>query len=236
MVSAMNNLNDEYDDVEQTLSEEPIGEANFQIPIWLRLAAVIVLSLLLAFSIALFVRYLISPTNGLEPSKVGLGNLIIFCLLGILFFLVPWEDFGLRIRKFGPFEFEQILNGQAEEHIDEVNDLRVRISRLEAKLNVKRTADESVEDSVDDSQDASQQRSEELQDRLLKFLRDHEKYAFSPARISIWGQKQKGFTELKDCTIDEIRRLLQSMVAREKLVTRISKNGNTLYRVPVAKR
>ncbi|HAG29378.1 MAG TPA: hypothetical protein DCL39_07955, partial [Alteromonas macleodii] len=74
----------------------------------------------------------------------------------------------------------------------------------------------------------------ELRKELLRFLQAYSQWSFSPSRIKAWGSKQAGFTSLGKYETSFIRLTLQKMVAEDILVTRISKKGNTLYRVPQA--
>lgn len=226
-------LEEQLDD-EQTLSDMPFGETAFTFPVWLRFTAVVTLVLLFTLSVVFFVVYLFWPQKAFEPSKIGVGNLTIFSFLGIIVFLIPWEDYGLRIRKFGPFEFEQILRTQAQEHIEELNDLRIRISQLEESGQPAESRIEETQASTEFSNAklVAVERSRRLRKRLLEFLTSHDRWAFSPARIAVWGSRQREFKDLKEYNTVEIRRMLQAMVADGELETRISKRGNTLYRVP----
>jgi hypothetical protein len=207
----------------QVLQEDLLGggEKSFEIPKWLRvsvsiLLGIILLSCLLIYGLAIF------GCTSLEPSKLGLSNLIIFCILGLCAFLIPWHDYGLKLRKFGPFEFEQILTTQAKEHANEVGELRDRIKLLEERPNVDRAT--SIQSSP------LQTGNNKLHTLLLKFLEYYSVWAFSPSRIVSWGADQKGYEALGDYKSNVVRRELQGMVADGYIETRISKKGNTLYR------
>jgi hypothetical protein len=71
-----------------------------------------------------FVNFALNPETALPPSQLGLGPLFIFSFLGLITFLIPLEDYGLRIKKFGPFEFEEILTTQKNEYLKEIEDLK----------------------------------------------------------------------------------------------------------------
>jgi len=74
----------------------------------------------------------------------------------------------------------------------------------------------------------------ELRDLLTKFLTTYNKWAFSPSRIKAWGVQQQGFSKLSEYDHPFIRATLQKMVSENTLETRISKKGNTLFRIPKA--
>jgi hypothetical protein len=73
----------------------------------------------------------------------------------------------------------------------------------------------------------------ELRNLLLEFLTKYKEWSFSPSRIRAWGSKQQGFSALSKFEHPFIRGTLQKMVSENILETRISKKGNTLYRVPI---
>jgi len=210
---------------EQQPMEELLGAdgPTFEIPKWLRVSAVIVLSIILFAALALFITAVFG-FGKVDPSKLGLSNLIIFSVLGLFVFLIPWHDYGLRLKKFGPFEFEQILITQAKEHATELRELRERILKLE---RVEKTT-ESM--NVSGDSDQYHPGNKELIDLLLKFLNKNSTWAFSPSRIISWGGKQPGFEPLGGFSSPTIRKHLQLMVADGYAETRISKKGNTLYR------
>lgn len=225
-------------ELEETLASDepedaPLGQGEFSIPAWLRCIAVIVFLVVLAISVILFAMYLSNPVKGLQPDELGLPSLIVFSTLAIIVFLIPWGDYGLRIKKFGPFEFEEILSMQAKEHTEELVALRERIQLLEnQRLSTESEANNKASAEGAQAELEKPDRLQELRKRLVDFLTEYDRYAFSPTRIRYWGSQQANFTDLRSFEVDEIRRTLQSMVASGDLETRVSKKGNTLYRVP----
>ena len=218
---------------EKSLGDTALGEKEFSFPMWLRLLLLSIFAIFLAISLALLVSYLLNPSTSVRPNEIGVSDLIIFCLLGIIIFLIPLENYGLRIKKFGPFEFEQILSTQAAEHVKELNEIRERIQKLEdGGTSAKITATDSEMHEAAKEKSTARDHSKKLQERLHTFLTEYRRWAFSPARIANWGSKQEGFADLSRDP-DEIRNALQAMVSKGDLVTRISQKGNTLYRVPL---
>lgn len=215
----------EKKDDNQVLQEDLLGgdEKPFEIPKWLRVTVSLVLATILLISLVIFVLYIFGCIQA-EPSKLGLSNLVIFSILGLCVFLIPWHDYGLKIRKFGPFEFEQVLNTQAKEHAEEIGDLRERLKLLEDSIKV--TSDGTPPRAFPINKELG------LSDLLQRFLEAHSRWAFSPSRIVSWGGDQTGYEELKSYRKNTrlVRRTLQGMVADGFLETRISKKGNTLYK------
>lgn len=221
---------------EPTLGDDPMPEAQlgkvFLIPRWLRFIAVLVLSAVLVASISLFAMYLIEPMKGLEPNKLGVSNLIIFSILGIIVFLIPWEDYGLRIKKFGPFEFEEILSTQANERERGLADLQKQIQQLKDLVQLSKSKnDNAVTAESDKVTPAALDQPRKLREFLENFLSVNRRYSFSPSRILALSSKKANFKKLGISDVNEIRRTLQAMVADGILETRISKKGNTLYRI-----
>src|SRR5690606_34550475 len=72
-----------------------------------------------------------------------------------------------------------------------------------------------------------------LRELLLGFLTKYKQWSFSPSRIRAWGSQQQGFSELAKYEHPFVRSTLQKMVADGLLETRVSKKGNTLYRIPL---
>lgn len=210
----------------EATADSPLDRSEVSVPTWLRLAAVAFFLVLLVLSIFLFAKYLCDPTvEGLAPDKLGLPYLISFSVIGGILFMIPWGRYGLRIKKVGPIEFQEILSTQADEHTKEIVELREQISSLR---NLK-SEGENYSDTAYGS--IAQPPSLELRRLLITFLTEYQHWAFSPIRVQYWGSQQPNFEKLNDFKVDEIRYALQSMVAEGKLETRISKKGNTLYRI-----
>ena len=74
----------------------------------------------------------------------------------------------------------------------------------------------------------------QLRELLTQFLTKYKKWAFSPSRIRAWGSQQQGFSGFSAYEYPFVRSTLQKMVSENILETRVSKKGNTLYRIPLA--
>lgn len=227
----------DYDKPERNLADAAMA---FHFPLWLRCIAVVVLAAIIIASLFAFLYFFRHPDTDFTPDKLGIVNLLIFSLFGMVVFLIPWEDYGLRIKKFGPFEFGELLAAQATElatqtteHVEDIELLRARIQTLENDFVGAERMGKAKPLGIRDTEiKQSRERQETLESRLLEFLRKWQRYGFSPLRIKKWGAKQQGFTDLSSHSTVEIRRALQSLVAKGELETAISQKGNTLYRLP----
>jgi hypothetical protein len=205
-------------------SEEETIEGSsdaFEIPWWFRLLSVFVSLMLIVLPVAYIIRYSAQPERYTPPEGLGLVPLIVAGASILLIALAPWRAFGLRIRKVGFLEFERVVNAQATEHAQEFTELRTRLDELEAK---QRGMDEiaRIGESFEDS---------EVQPILVRFIEQHAPTAFSPLRVRDWGGRQPGFERLGKLPVSSIRRILKALVAQGRAATRISKMGNTLYKV-----
>jgi hypothetical protein len=63
----------------------------------------------------------------------------------------------------------------------------------------------------------------------IQFLQQYAQYYFSPLRIKLWGARRDGFHELDSYSKEEINQGLQRLFVANKVRTKISKKGNTLY-------
>ncbi|CAH7201943.1 conserved hypothetical protein [Vibrio chagasii] len=203
--------------------EDEMGtiSTGFDIPKWLQiLVSIFSISLIVVCTIC-FWKYLEAPQGFASPKELGLSGIFMFSTSALLIVWVPWSKLGVRISKIGGVEFRDIVQGQASEHAEELSYLEDRIEFLEAKIK------ENDELSVltDPPREAI------LRKLLLEFLQKYSEWAFSPSRIRVWGSKQQGFSSLSDYEHPFIRSTLQKLVSEGKLETRVSKKGNTLYRI-----
>lgn len=158
-----------------------------------------------------------------SPNDLGLGSILLFLLASVLFFSIPWAGMGLRLKKFGPLEFERKLEGQSEERIKDVAALEDRIRKLELALG-NAASPLPVAGLALDPEEV------ELQELVVKFLTEFGEWAFSPLRIENWGASQPGYSGLSGQS-ERLRSTLRRLVAEGVLETRISRKGNTLYRI-----
>jgi hypothetical protein len=194
---------------EEPFSGAPPTENGISIPKSVRIGLLIVCAASLAVTFYV-----------MDPTKLDLTHLIIFLLLGFALCLLPLEQYKLQIKRIGPVEFEQVLSAQAQEHAEDMHEVRQRIEAIDS---VKRGRGSDQGDLIS--------RDQKLQDLLKQFLSTN-KIPFSPSRIARCETQQPNFRELGEYDKDEIRRALQAMVAKREIETVISKRGNTLYRAP----
>lgn len=208
-------------DFDQPEEEFKLQSGYLEIPGYLRWPVTLISTAMIIIWAYVSIRHFYSPKIYAAPSELGLGAISLFSLMLVVAIWIPWRRLGIRVTKIGGIEFEEIFSNQATEHSEEISYLEDRIELLELHI---RKADESII--------LTEQFSEpELRDLLIRFLKEHRKWSFSPSRIKIWGQQQKGYSELSSYEVPFIRSILQKLVSERELETRISKKGNTLYRI-----
>jgi hypothetical protein len=148
-----------------------------------------------------------------DPSKTDLAKFLFVLAIAGSICSLEWEKFPFRITKIGPIELGDVVSAQASERARDISELRKRVEALESAL----TPDKKAEF------EAKHRDCERLKQSLEQFLSDRP-YNFSPERIT-------KFDEFKNDNLDEVRRALQEMVAEKKAEIRISKAGDTLYRI-----
>lgn len=201
--------------------ETPLSESgsSFELPTLYKWVIGIVFGAISVACVALYVGHIICPQKIPSPSDLQIGPIFIFCSTIFLFAITPWSKLGIRINRIGPVEFERVLNEQSKEHIEELSELRQFVSELDAKV---RGMDEISGISLGMA-------SAELRPLIKDFLGQYYPVPYSPLRIQKWGSKQKGFEKFGKCSLSDLRKILQDMVAEDILATRVSKMGNTLY-------
>lgn len=209
--------------VEESFGEELTYESReFQLPKRVVALVTLIALPLIVFCVYAAYSYFENKDQYASPSSMGLSGIFLFSLTALICVWVPWSRLGVRITKIGGVEFERILNGQASEHAEEIAYLQERIEALEHHVRHPESGVlfEEILYEVP------------LREALMRFLNAYSEWAFSPSRIKSWGSAQPGFNELGQYEHAFIRSTLQKMVADGTLETRISKRGNTLYRVP----
>lgn len=206
----------------------------------LRLMSITFFGFLLFITMETFIYYL--GGSAFDPEKVNLESLIIFSVAGIALVLIPWDKYGLVIKKVGPVEFDQVLSGQAEEHIQEITELRKQIrilseaqDRLAHEAGLKHETDQSMSTSyaaVADTPSSGQSNQDfgKLHQMILTFLSRNPTTSYSPLSVLNRGQEEPDLADLRHFKVQQVRTALQALVAGDELVTKISRTGKTLYR------
>ena len=215
----MNHQELNFEEPEEELTS-PTGP--FVIPCKLKFILSALSILLILFCASVIFCYIDSPSTAASPAEIGITPIFIFSITILVALWIPWQLLGVRVTKIGGIEFEKIVAEQASEHAEEVTYLQDRIETLEKSVH---RLDETAELIGCFAEP-------ELRELLFKFLTTYSKWAFSPTRIRAWGSKQQGFSDLENYDYHFIRTTLQKMVSNNILETRISKKGNTLYRIP----
>jgi hypothetical protein len=204
--------------ISATTDQELQPSPPFELPILVRVILIFSLLGLLGFSIFVILRYLADPTLA-SPKELGIPSLLLFSLVGLVILLVPWDKLGLRIKKIGAVEFEQVVLTQRKEQAEALDSLSQRIEKVE-RVYIPKT----------ETEDSPIPRHE-LEDLLMKFFAKYPKTAFSPWRIQTWGAQREGFNRLSQYSRITIRQYLDRLLVEGKLETVLSRKGNTLYRL-----
>jgi len=217
------NSDEESEAVEQTTEESDKG-VGLLITRGLRLWGAALFGIILIAALSLIAAYLVSGTTHLEPAKLDLVNLVIFCSLGLVLCLLPWEGYQVNVKKIGPFQFTKLLSAQAKERESELTEVWEAIEELKKARSPVAGKDEKTEVPFvsNEPEEAS-----ELEKLLGEFLEAYPTTAFSTTRIKSIEPKK-----FKDYKPPEMRRALRKMVASGDADTRVSrKTGNTLYKL-----
>jgi len=215
----MNHQESNYEEPEEELTD---ASTPFEIPFWLKIVVSIITLISIVLCICLITQYVYDPKKAASPNDLGLNSIFLFSITSVILVWIPWQRLGIKITKIGGIEFGEIAAKQASEHAEELTYLQGRIESLE----------ENARESDSTLFITEHFKEPELKNLLIRFLTTYSKWAFSPSRIKAWGVQQQGFSELSEYDHPFIRTTLQKMVTENILETRVSKKGNTLFRVP----
>ncbi|HZJ12017.1 MAG TPA: hypothetical protein VFD26_05115 [Methyloceanibacter sp.] len=207
--------------IEEKVGEEADKGVGLLVTRPMRIWGAVLFGLVLFFALSLIATYLLFAKPHMEPAKLDLTSLVIFCAVGLVVFLLPWEDYQINVKKLGPFEFTRMLSVQAKERESELRDVWKAIEKLKTTSGTGAMNGEK-EAAPSGGDEAKQKKLETL---LTQFLAQHPTTAFNATRI-----KNKESTQFDDYGVPDIQRALRKMVAMERVDTRMSrKTGSTLY-------
>jgi hypothetical protein len=166
-------------------------------------------------------KYINFPETSASPSELGLSAITIFSLSATVILLLPWNKFGLKIKKIGIFEFEQVVSAQAAENNEVLIYLEERIENLEDGLR-KTEGTHTLNEIFNEP---------ELLNLLKSFFSKHANIPMSALRIRTLGASQPGFEKLSKYEHGFVRHVLRKLVNDGVLITKISKKGNSLYQL-----
>lgn len=199
--------------------DEELGEGmNFEIPRGTRVWFTWFAGFIIVAILGLYGYLLQFNPIHVDPSKFGFPIILLTAIVIITFVNIPWHALGFRVKRIGMVELEQVVKRQAVNKSNELADLQKQIDELKSLIS-KDNAQKPVE--------------HELDDLVLKFLSQYNQWAFSALRIKRWGGERPGFEMFGDnkITTTNIRESLRRLLADRKVVARISKKGNTIYKV-----
>jgi hypothetical protein len=205
---------------EEPFSEAPPSEEGLGVPRWLRIMLGLIFATLLIVAVVLLYGYLSGSHQEWKPAELDIIDLLVFCVLGLTVCLLPWEQYQIKIKKIGPFEFERVLSSQAQEHAVALDELHEHVHAIaEGKTDAA----------------SSRKQLEEIQS-VLRRLFSACAHPISLSRIVGCASHQTGFEQLAQYQAQDVRRALYAMVAEGSLETTVSKRGNTLYRARQSQR
>jgi hypothetical protein len=195
-------------------------DIEFQLPKATKILFNIILIVLILLILTAYFYFILGTPQNIDPSKFGLSEIFIFLTIILAVINIPWGKMGIRIKKIGMLELEQVIKEQSSDNSIEFADLQKQIDELK---EIK------IENTQNNINTVNKKNINELDNLILKFLEEHSNYAFSPLRIKNYGGELDGFEKLKNVHTSEIRESLRRLLSKNKVETRISKKGNTIY-------
>ncbi|MFO8163162.1 MAG: hypothetical protein R6T98_01350 [Desulfatiglandales bacterium] len=182
-----------------------------------RLRFLLCLLLVVVIAVCLMVMgiYIADPQSA-SPKELGIPTLLLVAVGALFLILVPWSKLGIRIKKIGSVEFEQVVLSQKREQAELLDSLSQRVEKLESAGSPSDTK-------------TTTRPMHELDELLLKFFAKYPKIAFSPWRIQTWGSEREGFQRLRQYSRITVRHHLDRLLVEGHLRTTLSRKGNTLY-------
>ena len=149
--------------------EEFTNGDDFELSRTTRLLISIPISLLILSVLLIYIYLILCDPDYIDPDKYGLPSVLIFSTTILFATNIPWHKLGLRIKKIGMIELEQVVKGQAKNNSNELADLQKQIDELK-KLQIKETViDAGTDFSIDNP----------LDQLIVKFLQQYNQWAFS---------------------------------------------------------
>ncbi|MGM0582242.1 MAG: hypothetical protein ACQETL_16305 [Bacteroidota bacterium] len=209
-MSDLNTINDPEEEFDKDLS--------FELPEAIRWVISIPTILLILFILGVYAYLIFCNPKYIDPNKFGLPSTLIVLIIILIAINIPWDKMGFRIKKIGMIELENVVKTQARGNSKELADLQQQIDELKSKL-------------PQEGNELDTSRNNNLDTLVTKFLKQYSQWAFSALRIRKWGSQQTGFQDLKSYETQEIRESLRRLLSKNIVVTRISKKGNTIYKI-----
>jgi hypothetical protein len=201
---------------QQSTPEEEIDKGvEFKMPFVTRLWISIPIGLLIVAILILYC-YLIFCPNGTDVSKFGIPEVLLLSITILTLVNVPWHNLGFRIKKIGIIELGEVVKGQAMSISEELADLQKQIDDL--KINPNNSISRNDENS-------------KLDTLIMQFLSKNKTIAYSASRILNLSSQPENFIEIEKYSIKDVRESLRRLLSSEKVTTKLSKRGNTLYKI-----
>ena len=215
-----------------------LDSAEHLLPTWVRWIVGLVVIAAICSCVLIIVRYIQDPAKNAKPDEIGLSSILIFLAVALAVVAVPLKKLNRWFKKIGPLELAAVVETQAKERVEELSEIREKISHLERQLPprdlfvlAKNRAERDFEVADDIPVDQGVVRviseGEDLEKVLLAFLKRNSRTSFSPSKIRVLLEKR----DVSGYSTPQIRNALQDLVRRGLVRTKISQKGNTLYKI-----
>lgn len=192
-------------------------QAKQEIDRWLRITFTIFGILLIILAIVFYIRFLQGDIST-SSKDFEVNFLLGLGIVQVLIVNFPWSKISI-----GGIEIEKTITVQEQELVQEIDSLQEKINELVSSRGIHFVDAETTE--IAKFQDNKEKNSKLLFDFLSKW----NTWGFTASRIKNWGGKQKGFEELAQLSNTDIRQLAIKLSGEDKVISRISNNGNILY-------
>jgi len=136
--------------------------------------------------------------------------------------VVNWDNANIEKSQITKSVLELIDEIEADENEEQ----KYLTDEDEKKLGIKAIYNKLINTNTDTAQE-----NQEVEGIVLKFLKDYNKWYFSPLRIQKWGATQRGFGDLSQYTSDTINNVLDKLLKEGKIKKTSGKNGNPIYKI-----
>ncbi len=190
----------------------------FEIPQKTKILLSILPGLLVISIVGIYCYLLFCDPEYIEPSKFGLPEILLLSIALLTIINIPWTKLGVRIKRIGILELEKVVKTQANGNSQEFADLQEQIDILKKKISPSSPSVADIENTLDEA--------------ILDFLRKYSNIAFSPLRIKNRGANENiDIFKSASTTTAKIRESLRRLLSQGKILSKVSKRGNTIFKI-----
>lgn len=214
------------DELDFTIEKEDEENNYFEIPKSIKHTVTLIATIITLCILGDFTYIILwHPDNDLN---LGLSPIFIFCVSIILIFQFPYKKMGIRPTKIGLIELETKIEGQSTDKSEEIAELQVKINELESRLDA---LSKLVPNGITSADNQTPPVRKNITPLVKDFLNTYSNYAFSPLRIKTLAIATNGFEDLAHANLLDIKSAIRELLATGIVKTKISKKGNTLYKI-----